>query len=83
MVEAVLTSTQNLCFTLYIRQNNISLYTPVFLYEIGVYGGINLKAKLSRCYPDISGNREQHKTRQVRARMLVHARKTIPLSLTR
>ena len=83
MVEAVLTSTQNLCFTLYIRQNNISLYTPVFLYEIGVYGGINRKAKLSRCYPDISGNRVQHKTRQVRARMLVHARKTIPLSLTR
>ena len=38
--EAVLTSTDNLCFGAKIRKIGIPLHTPVLLYKSGVYGGI-------------------------------------------
>ena len=38
--EAVLTSTDNLCFGAKIRKIGILLHTPVLLYKSGVYGGI-------------------------------------------
>ena len=38
--EAVLTSTNNLCFGTKIRKKGIPLHTPVLLYKSGVEGGI-------------------------------------------
>ena len=39
--KAVLTSTHNLCFGAKIRQIDIPLHTPVWLYKSGVQGGIH------------------------------------------
>ena len=41
LAEAVLTSSQNLCFGSKIRKIGIPLQTPVFLYKSGVQGGIH------------------------------------------
>ena len=40
-IEAVLTSTHNLCFGAKIRKIGITLHTPVLLYKNGVQGGIH------------------------------------------
>ena len=40
-IEAVLTSTHNLCFEAKIRKIGIPLHTPVLLYKSGVQGGIH------------------------------------------
>ena len=39
IVDAVLTSTHNLCFGAKIRKIGIPLHTPVLLYKSGVHGG--------------------------------------------
>ena len=46
-MEAVLTSTHNLCFVATIIKIGLPLHTPVLLYESGVQWGIS-----RTCYPD-------------------------------
>ena len=46
-LEAVLTSTHNLCFGAKIRKLDIPLHTPVLLYKSGVQGGIHCTDVLS------------------------------------
>ena len=41
LIEAILTSTHNLCFGAKIREVGISLHTPVLLYKSGVQGRIH------------------------------------------
>ena len=47
LVEAVLTSTHNLCFEAKIRKIGIPLYTPLLPYKSGVRGNVFLMKNVS------------------------------------
>ena len=51
--EAVLTSTQNLCFGAKIRKIGIPLHTPILLYKSGVQGGIYYTDMFALCIKEV------------------------------